>query len=190
MGHFDCRSCELGDCSRSVSGEGDIHSGLFLCGTCPGADEEVIGRPFVGRSGKLLDVCLKQALLKREEVYINNIIKCMTPNNRDPMNSEIRVCTDKYLEKEIKKGNPKIIVALGRVAINYFTSIDSVQEARDKKVIRLIDRDFVVIPTYHPSWALRRGKKLADVKLIIEDLTRVKHALDIVQRKRNSDFVG
>ena len=107
-----CRKCELGSLRKNaVPGEGSYTAQIAFVGEGPGADEDIQGRPFVGRAGQLLDKIIKAMGLKREDVYICNVIKCRPPENRDPKPEEIISCLP-YLQRQLELINPKIIVAL------------------------------------------------------------------------------
>lgn len=182
MSHFMCRACELGNSSRAVSGEGDINCGIFVIGEAPGGDEERLGRPFIGKSGELLEIILRRSGLSRAQVYITNIVKCQPQNNRDPKLNEINTCMQRGLHKEIERGKPRVLVCVGRIAIKSMTSLSSVSEAREKKIMKMIESDYVVIPTYHPSYYLRNGTKPDMVQMGIDDFTRARKALGIFKK--------
>mgnify|MGYP001597645206 FL=1 len=115
-----CKKCRLcKGAKNAVPGEGDINSKVVFIGEAPGANEDEQGRPFVGRAGKLLDDMLRGIGLKRESVWIGNIIKHRPPENRSPMADEVRACSP-YLEAQLKAINPKIIVTLGKFALEFF----------------------------------------------------------------------
>ena len=113
----ECMECPLGSTRTNfVFGVGDMNADLMLVGEAPGQQEDLKGEPFVGRAGKLLDDILRAINLKRGQgVYIANVLKCRPPNNRDPLPSEVEKC-EPYLQKQIRLIQPKLIVALGRVA--------------------------------------------------------------------------
>jgi len=112
----ECQKCSLGRTRTNfVFGVGDPHAEIVLIGEAPGADEDEQGEPFVGRAGQLLNKILAAINLKREEVYICNILKCRPPNNRDPLPAEVDAC-EPYLVKQLEIMKPKLILALGRIA--------------------------------------------------------------------------
>ncbi len=114
----ECQKCPLGKTrNKFVFGVGNPDANAMLIGEAPGAEEDAQGEPFVGRAGKLLNDILKAANLKREDVYIANILKCRPPGNRDPQPFEMETCIP-YLHKQIDLIKPKIILCLGRVAAN------------------------------------------------------------------------
>ena len=152
-----CLSCTLCDLSKTrtnvVFGEGNPKAKLMFIGEGPGEMEDKTGRPFVGRAGKLLTKIIEKVLeIKRDDVYIANIVKCRPPNNRVPTIEEAESCKP-YLLKQIDIINPKILVCLGKTAFMYLLNTDmpisrvrgQLFEFRGKKVI----------PTYHPSYLLR-----------------------------------
>lgn len=149
----DCQKCTLGKTrNKFVFGVGNPNAHAMLIGEAPGADEDAQGEPFVGRAGKLLNDILKAVNLKREEVYIANILKCRPPGNRDPQPLEMETCIP-YLHKQIELIKPKIILCLGRVAANGLLNKklslgdlrNSVYEFNGVKVMA----------TYHPAALLR-----------------------------------
>jgi len=114
----ECQKCPLGKTrNKFVFGVGNPDANAMLIGEAPGAEEDAQGEPFVGRAGKLLNDILKAVNLKREDVYIANILKCRPPGNRDPQPFEMETCIP-YLHKQIDLIKPKIILCLGRVAAN------------------------------------------------------------------------
>ncbi len=150
------KNCSLCPLSRSrtqvvpgiVSGEGDI---CFI-GEAPGREEDLRGEPFVGRSGKLLDKMLSEIGLERSQVSILNIVKCRPPENRDPTMDEIAVCSSYWLNPQLDGLHPKIVVTLGRVALNFF-----LPHARITKVAGIVQdyKEFPILPLFHPAYILR-----------------------------------
>ena len=138
-----------------VFGVGDPNADLLLVGEAPGEQEDLKGEPFVGRAGKMLDKILYAIDRKRGDgVYIANVIKCRPPNNRDPLPSEVKKC-EPYLTEQISQIQPKLIVALGRVAGKTLLKIDvPLKEMRDKT------HDYNGTPlrvTFHPAALLRNS---------------------------------
>ncbi len=169
---------ELGDCKRCklhrgrktiVFGEGNEKATLMLIGEGPGYDEDVQGRPFVGRAGQLLTKILQSINLPREEVYIANIIKCRPPQNRNPEPDEIQSCSP-FLMKQISVIQPKIICALGTFSAQTLLKTDTKITALRGKLYDL--EGIKVMPTYHPAFLLRNPDKKRevweDMKKIVE----------------------
>jgi len=140
--------------SNLVFGEGDINSPVMFIGEAPGKNEDLEKRPFVGRSGQLINKNLEKIGWKREDVYITNIVKKRPPLNRDPNEKEIEGFKP-YLTKQIEIINPKIIVPLGRFATNYF--LPTVKISVDQGKISEIDGR-KIFPMFHPAAALRGTK--------------------------------
>ena len=113
--NHDCRRCPLHETTSYVCvwGRGSKYADVMLVGEAPGADEERLGKPFVGQAGQILDGCLDKAGLNRAEVYISNAVKCRPPGNRDPTKEELGACI-RYLLEEIQTVKPKVIVCVGR----------------------------------------------------------------------------
>jgi DNA polymerase len=156
-----CQKCNLyKTATNSVPGSGNPESNIVFIGEAPGFFEDQQGIPFVGNSGKLLDKLLLSINLKREDVFICNILKHRPPENRDPDPSEIKVCTP-YLKAQLKILQPKVIITLGRFSMNYFFPQDMISKVRGKiKIINWEGLDLTIIPVYHPSAALRNGAML------------------------------
>jgi len=148
-----CLKCPLGHTRLNfVFGVGDSKAEVMLIGEAPGADEDAQGEPFVGKAGQLLNKILTAVNLKREEVYICNILKCRPPNNRDPETSEMESCTP-YLYKQIELIKPKFIICLGRIAGQWLLQTSETLTALRGKI-----HDFngiKLIVTYHPAALLR-----------------------------------
>jgi len=149
----DCHKCSLGDTRKSfVFGVGNPEADIVLVGEAPGAEEDKQGEPFVGRAGQLLNQILEAIKLKREEVYICNILKCRPPNNRDPLPDEVGHC-EPYLHKQLELLRPKIMLALGRIAAQtLLRSTDTLGTLR-AKVHEY--RGIPLMVTYHPAALLR-----------------------------------
>ncbi len=145
------KSLPLQGQSVLVFGEGDPDAAALFVGEAPGFHEDRLGRPFVGRAGQLLDALLLEIHWPRESVYITNIVKRRPPDNRDPFPEEIEAYAP-YLARQIEAINPKIIVALGRFAMNFF--LPAAKISRDHgRVITAAGR--LIVPLYHPAAALR-----------------------------------
>jgi DNA polymerase len=150
----DCHRCKLHEARTNiVFGEGNPQARLIFIGEGPGADEDREGRPFVGRAGQLLDRMIAAMTLDRSGVYIANIVKCRPPGNRDPQPDEIGTCFP-FLEAQIKAIDPEVIVALGRVSASVLLET---QQGLGKLRGRFHYRgEKPVMPTYHPSFLLRK----------------------------------
>ncbi len=149
----ECRRCRLREsCSQVVFGEGPPHARLMLIGEGPGQDEDIQGRPFVGKAGQLLDKILEAAGIQRSQVYIGNVVKCRPPGNRLPNPDEVKECR-KYLERQIKLIRPSIIVCLGSMASQ--TVIDPNAKITRIRGRWLIRQGIKIMPTYHPAALLR-----------------------------------
>jgi DNA polymerase len=148
-----CQLCELHTSrTQTVFGVGNQNADLLIVGEAPGADEDRLGEPFVGRAGKLLDAMMAAIQLDRSQIYIANVLKCRPPNNRNPHTSEI-ICCDAYLQRQIELIQPKLILALGRIAAHHLlVSQDSLGKLR-KQVHRY--NGIPLIVSYHPAYLLR-----------------------------------
>lgn len=149
-----CTKCPLhASRTHAVPGEGPVGAEVFFVGEAPGAQEDRLGRPFVGPSGRLLNGQLETAGLHRQEVYITSCVKCRPPNNRTPHTGELNTCQQAWLNQQIELVNPQIIVLLGRVAQQ--------QVLQDRRSIRQIHGEVVprdgrrYLLTYHPAVAFR-----------------------------------
>lgn len=146
--------------SNLVFGEGNENCEVMFIGEAPGFHEDRLKRPFVGRGGQLLDEMIKSIGWRREDVYITNILKRRPPENRDPSPEEIELYKP-YLTRQIEIINPKIIVALGRFAMNYF--LPDAKITRDHgRVFKIGER--LIFPAYHPAAALRSTQILDALK--------------------------
>lgn len=157
----ECQKCSLGTTrNKFVFGVGDPQANLMLVGEAPGAEEDRLGEPFVGRAGKLLDKILTAINRSRlKDVYICNVLKCRPPNNRDPLASEVEQC-EPYLLKQIEIMRPKLIVALGRVAGSTLLKIEQPLKGMRGKLHDYFGTPLIV--TYHPAALLRNsGFKVA-----------------------------
>lgn len=152
-----CKQCLLyKDATQIVFGEGNPNTNLLLIGEAPGREEDKLGLPFVGSAGKLLNKILSACNLKRDDIYITNVLKCRPPNNRIPTFEEINKCFP-WLCKQIEIINPKIIVCLGATASK--TLIDPNFSITKQRGRWYRYRNIPVMPTYHPAALLRDVKK-------------------------------
>jgi DNA polymerase len=151
----DCKLCPLHETRlNAVPGEGPYDARVFFIGEAPGAREDELGRPFVGRSGELLTQMIESIGLTRDEVFITSVLKSRPPNNRTPTESEIDTCRP-YVEKQIELVNPRVIVLLGGIAISSMVGPWSVSESHGQH-FEAKGRTFFM--TYHPAAALRFPK--------------------------------
>ncbi len=174
-----CTSCRLHEGRHEVVfGEGDPDAKLMIVGEGPGADEDVQGRPFVGRAGQLLDRILEAAGIPRSSVYITNIVKCRPPGNRNPLPDEAKICSSLWLNKQIELVRPQIIVPLGSVATQFFLG-------EKVPITRVRGKWFEwngikVFPMFHPAYLLRNPTRApgGPKALTWEDIKAVKAELD------------
>jgi len=150
-----CTRCELhATRTQTVFGVGNPRARWMFIGEAPGAEEDKQGEPFVGRAGQLLTSMLKALGLRREDVYIANVLKCRPPGNRDPKPEEARHCRG-YLERQIELVAPLLIVAVGRIAAQNLLATDSALARLRGQVHALGERRWPLIVTYHPAYLLR-----------------------------------
>ncbi len=152
-----------------VFGEGNPDCQVLFIGEAPGAMEDELVRPFVGRSGQLLRKSIRELAWREEDVYITNIVKRRPPENRDPLPEEI-VAYKPYLTRQIKIINPKIIVTLGRFSMNYF--LPEAKITRDQGKLFLAG-DLFVAPMFHPAAALRAPAMMESFKESFKNLPRM-----------------
>lgn len=173
----DCTRCKLHALGRRqiVFGVGNAQARLMFIGEAPGRDEDIQGIPFVGRAGQLLTKMIEAIGLKREDVYIANVIKCRPPENRNPEPDEVASC-EPFLFRQVESINPIVIVALGTFAAQtLLKTLDSISRLRGR-VYRYGGAQLV--PTFHPAYLLRSPDKKRDAW---EDLKRAKSLLDAAQ---------
>lgn len=173
-----CTLCPLSiGRTQVVFGEGDPCAGVMVVGEGPGREEDLQGRPFVGRSGQLLDkLLLEEAGLERHQVYIANVVKCRPPNNRDPQPDEITACRP-YLDRQVELIGPAVLLTLGNFATRALLGTN-------EGITRLRGRSHpwpggpgpVVVPTFHPAAALRGGGEV--VAKMRADFVRARQVLD------------
>jgi uracil-DNA glycosylase family 4 len=149
----ECQNCPLGKTRRNfVFGSGSADVGIMFVGEAPGADEDLQGLPFVGKAGQLLTKIIEAMGLRREEVYICNVLKCRPPGNRDPNPEEIAAC-EPYLKRQIEIVQPRIICTLGRISTQALLKTSAPMRA-----LRGMLHEYAGIPliaTYHPAALLR-----------------------------------
>jgi DNA polymerase len=168
----ECKKCPLYKTRTNyVLGEGNPRARLMFIGEAPGRDEDLQGRPFVGRAGKLLTKIIEAMGLKREDVYIGNILKDRPPNNRNPQEDEIKACIP-YLKEQIEIIQPKVICALGTFAAQRLLEMETpISRLRGKFYLY---EGIKFMPTYHPAYLLRNPKEKKavweDMQLIMQEL--------------------
>lgn len=169
-----CTRCALaGGRTQVVFGVGDPRAALMFVGEGPGRDEDLQGEPFVGRSGKLLDLLLDQEIgVERRDCYIANVVKCRPPGNRDPLPAEIEACRP-YLDRQVALIDPVVVVTLGNFATRTLLGTqDGIRKVRGRAYRFGRAR---LVPTYHPAAALRGGGEvLAEMRA---DFVRAKALL-------------
>ncbi len=166
---MECEKCNLCKTRTNVVfGEGNVRSIIMFVGEGPGHDEDMQGRPFVGRAGQLLTKMIESIGLKRQDVYIANIVKCRPPNNRVPYPEEAAACLP-YLRNQVAIVMPKIIVCLGATAGKYIID-ENIRITRDRG-IWTVKGCFNMIATYHPAALLRDPDKKIEAW---EDLKKIR----------------
>jgi uracil-DNA glycosylase len=169
----DCVRCKLHGLGRTqiVFGVGNPRADLMFVGEAPGADEDIQGEPFVGRAGQLLTKIVEAIGLRREDVYIANVLKCRPPGNRNPEPDEVVQC-EPFLLRQIDIIRPKVIVALGKFAAQCLLKTnDPITRLRGREYKF---RDAILMPTYHPAYLLRTPSAKREVW---EDMKRVRAIL-------------
>jgi DNA polymerase len=183
----DCKKCGLWECRDNyVFGEGDPNAEIVFVGEAPGREEDIKGKPFIGSAGKILSETLEKVGLKREDVYITNVLKCRPPNNRDPLPEEVKNCSP-YLIRQIESIEPKIIVCLGRYASSFILEgLDFNGISRDRGKIYKLSKwglNLFAVPIYHPAATLYRVQLKEffenDIRKIAEMLTFCRNSKNI-----------
>ena len=172
-----CTDCPLSQTRvRAVPGEGPEHPEIMFIGEGPGFHEDQQGRPFVGPAGKYLEQLLASIEMRREQVYITNVVKCRPPNNRDPLPSEIEACR-KYLDHQIELLQPKVLVTLGRFSLGRFFPRESISRVHGRPRPW---NGITLVPMYHPAAALHQASMR---QYIEEDFRRLPDILQGLLRE-------
>lgn len=167
-----CSKCSLREnCSRVVFGAGNPEAKIMFIGEAPGKKEDELGIPFVGSSGKILDKMFESIKIKREDVYLTNICKCRPPENRDPLPEEIQECWP-WLEKQLEIISPKIIITLGKFALNSFLPEAKISQVHGQLINIEIEKigKIKLFPLHHPAAARISRKTRA---LFEEDFQKI-----------------
>ncbi len=177
-----CTLCPLSESrTKAVPGAGSIKKGrVVFVGEAPGRSEDLSGRPFVGRAGKVLNSIFETAGIARDEIYITNIVKCRPPKNKKPMNEEVKICTENYLEKQIKILKPKLVCTLGATALEYFTGQKKMAASRGK--VTRTKTGLWLFPTYHPASALRNK---SHKEILESDIKKIPQILTFLREKED-----
>jgi uracil-DNA glycosylase family 4 len=150
-----CVRCPLHEGRRNaVPGEGPGNARIMLIGEAPGREEDLQGRPFAGRAGKVLDDVLREAGLRRQDIFITSVVKCRPPRNRVPRKGEVATCVAAHLRRQIEVISPDIICLLGGVAVGALLGATPLSLVRG----RPLRREHVFLPTYHPAAAGRNPR--------------------------------
>lgn len=184
-----CCSCLLrGTCTQVVPGEGNSKAQILFIGEAPGVEEDKQGQPFVGAAGKFLNQMLEMIDLKREDVFIANVLKCRPPGNRDPMPEEVAACWPWLLE-QIKTIQPKLVVLLGRHAMERFLPNQKISKIHGTAVRREIPEigKQVFYVLYHPAAALYQGG-LREV--LIADFKKITKVLKAIEKEEKGDMAN
>ena len=170
-----CRKCRLCETrKKAVPGEGSSAAKVMFIGEAPGGQEDIQGRPFVGAAGKLLNELFESIGLKREEVYITNVVKCRPPNNRPPRNDEATACRD-YLNQQIALIRPKVICPMGNSAIRALLNPPESESVTALHGMPIEVESVTYLPMYHPAAALYT-ESLRSV--LEEDFRKLRGVLD------------
>lgn len=171
--------------TQLVFGYGNPDSEIVFIGEAPGKNEDLQGKPFVGAAGKFLDEMLASIDMKRDDVYISNIVKYRPPNNRDPSPEEKKAFWP-YLIREISVIKPKIIVTLGRHSMENFLPTQRISQIHGQpKRITLGSSKIVILPLFHPAAALYNG---AMRQTLIEDFSSIPEIINIINSKKRKKF--
>ena len=172
----DCQRCKLAPHrTRIVFGVGNPNADLVFVGEAPGGDEDARGEPFVGRAGQLLtEIIVKGMKIRRQDVYIANIIKCRPPQNRDPEPDEIAAC-EPFLKQQLALIKPKVIVTLGKFAAQCLLKTRT--PITRLRGVWATYQDIPLMPTFHPAYLLRNP---SDKRLVWQDIQQVMKALGLL----------
>ena len=174
----ECHKCTLGDTrTHVVPGAGNPHAKVMFIGEAPGKNEDLQGQPFVGAAGQLLNQMLERIGLKREDIYIANILKCRPPRNRDPQPDEIEACTP-WLREQIKAVHPTVLVTMGNFSTKFILQT-TVGITRLRGQVRTTG-PFRVIPTFHPAAAIYDKSKIGALEA---DFDLIRQLLDADDRR-------
>ena len=179
----NCQKCNLCKARQNIEfGVGNKNATIMFIGEGPGADEDRLGEPFVGRAGKLMNMAFKMVGINRENVYIANIVKCRPPQNRNPKEDEATACLD-YLRNQVVLVKPKIIVLLGSVALkNILGKEYGITASRGKWIEK---KGITYMPTWHPAALLRDENKkidfIKDLMLVTERVNQVVKNIDYTE---------
>ena len=171
-----CTACALHEGrTQTVPGDGDPNAEILFIGEAPGFNEDKQGSPFVGQAGRVLDQLLLEIELTRADVFVANVLKCRPPNNRDPLPEEIETC-EPFLSEQIRGIRPKVIVTLGRFALQYFLPGASISKSRGRQVRC---EPYLLYPLYHPAAALRQGKLM---QILRDDFQKIPQIIATAER--------
>jgi uracil-DNA glycosylase family 4 len=166
-----CQKCPLAQGrTHAVPGHGDYNSVVMFVGEGPGFEEDRQGYPFVGRSGQFLNQMLAKVGIRRDDVFVTNVVKCRPPNNRDPLPDELAACSD-YLTRQVELINPRIIVTLGRFSMARWFPGAAITKIHGQ--LKNIGRGRVALAMYHPAAALRNPLWMADFERDMQILPRL-----------------
>ena len=176
----ECTKCNLSKTrTNAVPGKGNFHSDVVFIGEAPGRNEDNKGEPFIGAAGKKLSLALETAGIKREEVYITNVVKCRPPNNRIPNAEEKKICND-YLDKEISIIKPKIICILGNTAFNSLLGGSEITKFRGKTIQR---EGQIYFLTIHPAATIYNQELITVLK---KDMIKL---FDLIKAIKNNETI-
>lgn len=182
----EVRSCTLcglhATRTHAVPGAGSAHAEILFIGEGPGFHEDQQGLPFVGRSGDYLSYLLDQIQLRREDVFITNIIKCRAPNNRDPLPQEIQTCRP-YFDRQLALIDPLVVATLGRFSMRLFFPGASISRIHGQA---RIEGGRAYLPLYHPAAALRNPNLRHDMEA---DIAQLRALRDEMRKRRDSGEV-
>lgn len=183
-----CSACVLRQtCRTVVPGEGSAEAEIMFIGEGPGQKEDELGRPFVGAAGKFLDEMLAGINIKREDVFIGNVVKCRPPGNRDPLPDEVAACWP-WLMEQIRIIDPKIIVTLGRHSLERFLPGKKISAIHGRAMRREMPEigKRVFYALYHPAAALYNGG-MRDV--LIKDFRRIPKVLEAINKTSSEETI-
>jgi DNA polymerase len=168
--------------TQAVPGEGNANADIMLIGEAPGKNEDLQGKPFVGAAGKFLSEMLATIGLRREDIYITNIVKYRPPDNRDPLPEEVAAC-ETWLHGQIKIIRPKVIVTLGRHAMEHFIPGQKISEVHGQSFTQVLPdiRKQTICVLYHPAAALYNGSLRAT---LIEDFKKLPQIIEGVPTRK------